>query len=302
MRIISLLPSATELLSVLGLERSLVAVSHECDTPVSVIGLPHATSSRIPEGLPQRAINELVADAVRAQEPLYRVDAHLIRSLAPDLVVTQGICDVCAVTPETIEASLRGTACRLSATTDVCSLTGTSIEGIFADLRRLGSLTGTASQAEEVIAQARGRLEAVRNASAAADEPIRKVLMLEWIDPAYSPGHWVPEQIEHAGYRSAIGAPGDHSRALSWSEVRAAAPDAIGVICCGYGLADNLRFARDIAQLAEVSQWFDGPIVAFDANRYFSRPTLAVVDGAALLAEAFRGSAVQGEGFVTLRR
>ena len=126
--------------------------------------------------------------------------------------------------------------------------------------------------------------------------------MLEWIDPAYSPGHWVPEQIEHAGFRSAIGSPGDHSRALSWSEVRAAEPDAIGVICCGYGLADNLAFARDIEQAAELASWFDGPIVAFDANRYFSRPTLAVVEGAALLAEAYRDGAGDGEGFAQVRR
>ena len=302
MRIVSLLPSATELLSVLGLERELVAVSHECDTPASVVGLPHATSSRIPAGLSQRQINELVADAVRAAEPLYKVDAGLIRSLEPDLVVTQGICDVCAVTPETIEASLRGTACRLPAGTEICSLAGTSIEGIFSDLRRLGALTGTPGRAEDAITQARSRLEALRCASTSGGDLRRKLMMLEWIDPAYSPGHWVPEQIEHAGFRSAIGSPGDHSRALSWSEVRAAEPDAIGVICCGYGLTDNLGFARDVGQVAELASWFDGPIVAFDANRYFSRPTLAVVEGAALLAEAFRGGAGDGEGFAQLRR
>ena len=143
MKIVSLLPSATELLGVLGLEDSLVAISHECDTPKSVLHLPHATGSRIPSGLSQSEINTLVAESVAKGDPLYTVNAALIRELKPDLVVTQGLCDVCAVTPDTIETSLRGISCTLSATTQVISLNGMSIDGIFDDLHRLAQATNT---------------------------------------------------------------------------------------------------------------------------------------------------------------
>ena len=295
MRIVSLLPSATELLGVLGLEDSLVAISHECDTPASVLHLPHATRSRIPEGLSQSEINALVAQSIQDEEPLYAVDAGLIRDLAPDLVVTQGLCDVCAVTPDTIEASLRGIACTLPASTRVLSLNGMSVDGIFADLQALASATNTQQAASTAIADSRAQLASIATAAAP-----RRVLLLEWVDPAYSPGHWVPEQVEAAGCISVIGAPGDHSRALPWSEIEAASPEAIGVICCGYGLDENVSFAQMIAEKPEVQRWLDGPIVAFDANRFFSRPTLAIVEGARRLHEAFVLGSKTGDGFRTL--
>jgi len=292
MRIVSLLPSATELVGVLGLHEHLVAISHECDTPREVLHLPKATGSRIPEGLSQSAINALVAESIAQEEPLYTVDAALIRDLQPDLVITQGLCDVCAVTPETIETSLRGISCTLPATTQVMALGGMSIEGIFDDLRRIGADTETQQQAAAAIHSSRQRLNQLRQVTSP-----KRVLLLEWVDPAYSAGHWVPEQIEAAGLCSAMGAPGDHSRALPWSEVEASEPDAIGVICCGYGLEDNVRFAQEIAQRTEINTWFNGPIVAFDANRFFSRPTLAVIDGAVRLQQAFVDEHATGDGF-----
>lgn len=293
MKIVSLLPSATELLGVLGLADSLVAISHECDTPQSVLHLPHATGSRIPEGLSQAKINALVAESMAKGEPLYTVNAALIRELQPDLVVTQGICDVCAVTPDTIETSLRGIACTLPASTRIISLNGMSIQGIFDDLKTLGDATDTATEAAAAIASARAQLTAL-----SAQGSGRRLALLEWIDPAYSPGHWVPEQIEAVGFLSVLGRPGDHSRALHWSEVREAAPDAIGVICCGFGLEDNLGFARTASLDDNALGWFDGPIVAFDANRFFSRPTLAVVDGAKRLHQAFGEGRSSGDGFL----
>ena len=292
MRIVSLLPSATELLGALGLQDQLVAISHECDTPSSVLHLPHATGSRIPSGLEQAEINRLVAEAVAANEPLYSVNAALIRDLAPDLVVTQGICDVCAVTPDTIETSLRGIACTLPATTRVISLNGMSIEGIFSDLRTLGEATNTMATAELKIADATQTLHGLKQGSKGPN-----ILLLEWVDPAYSPGHWVPEQIQAAGCQSSIGNPGDHSRALPWQEIEAANPDAIGVISCGYGLDENIRFAKVVRDKPEVQSWFQGPIVAFDANKFFSRPTLAVVEGARRIHEAFVQEATTGDGF-----
>jgi len=292
MRIVSLLPSATELVGALGLHEHLVAISHECDTPQSVLHLPKATGSRIPDGLSQKEINTLVAESIADGQPLYTVDAALIRDLKPDLVLTQGLCDVCAVTPETIETSLRGVSCTLPATTTVMSLNGMSIEGIFDDLRSLASVTNRQQHAEDAISTARRRLKDL-----GTDEPTRKLLLLEWVDPAYSPGHWVPEQIAAAGCMSAIGAPGDHSRALHWHEIQDSAPDAIGVISCGYDLEDNIRFAEQLRELPELTSWFTGPVVAFDANRFFSRPTLAVVEGAIRLHEAFIDGQPTGDGF-----
>ena len=170
-----------------------------------------------------------------------------------------------------------------------------SIEGIFADLRTLAEATNTQTVAEAAIARATAQLSALSNTP---ESP--SILLLEWVDPAYSPGHWVPEQIQAAGCRSSIGNPGDHSRALPWSEIEAANPDAIGVISCGYGLEQNIQFANTVRQRPEVRSWFDGPIVAFDANKFFSRPTLAVVEGAQRIHEAFVLNVLSGEGFKRL--
>ncbi len=292
MKIVSLLPSATELLGVLGLEDSLVAISHECDTPKSVLHLPHATGSRIPAGLSQSEINAMVAESMAKGEPLYTVNAALIRDLKPDLVVTQGLCDVCAVTPDTIETSLRGISCTLPASTKVISLNGMSIQGILDDLQTLADATGTQTKAASAIQSARADL-----ASFPSPPSVQRLALLEWMDPAYSPGHWVPEQIEAAGFESVLGRPGDHSRAMHWSEVKDAAPDGIGVICCGFGLEENAGFADSAILDENALGWFDGPIVAFDANRFFSRPTLAVVDGAKRLQQAFGAGQNSGDGF-----
>ena len=151
---------------------------------------------------------------------------------------------------------------------DVCA-------GIFDDLQTLANATDTRERANAAIAAARTELASLPT------PPTRKRLaLLEWVDPAYSPGHWVPEQIEAAGFESVLGGPGDHSRAMHWSEVMEAKPDAVGIICCGFGLEDNAGFAETVRSSDAALGGFDGPIVAFDANRFFSRPTLSVVDGA----------------------
>jgi len=234
----------------------------------------------------------MVAESIAKDEALYTVNAALIRELEPDFVVTQGICDVCAVTPDTIETSLRGISCTLDASTQIISLTGTSIQGIFDDLRTLADATGTNAKAVSAIKAARADLAAF-----SAPTSVKRLALLEWVDPAYSPGHWVPEQIEAIGFESVLGKPGDHSRAIHWSEVKDAKPDAVGIICCGFGLEDNAGFAKDALLDKDALGWFDGPIVAFDANRFFSRPTLAVVEGAKRLHEAFEIGRSSGDGF-----
>jgi iron complex transport system substrate-binding protein len=292
MRIVSLLPSATEMVWELGIEDRLVAISHECDVPDSVQHLPRITGSILPPGLGQAEINTRVAEAVAQGEPLYTVNGALLRELEPDLVLTQGLCDVCAVTPETIEASLRGVSCTLPESTTLLSLEGTRFKEILDDLVTIAAHTGREEVAAQRIAQARARWTGI----AAPNSP-KRVLLLEWVEPPYSPGHWVPEQIHAAGLQSAIGSPGDHSRPLPWEEIREAAPEGIGVISCGFGLEENLVWARKLADQPALKSWFTGPVVAFDANRSFSRPTLRIVDGAEQLHRAFEKGEQEGPGF-----
>jgi iron complex transport system substrate-binding protein len=296
MKIVSLLPSATELAGELGIEDMLCAISHECDTPSSVMGLPRITGSNIPHGLSQKEINDCVAEMVSAGRSLYTVDGVLLDAIGPDLVLTQGLCDVCAVSPNTIEASLRGVQCRLSSDTQIISFNGASLDGIREDLFTLAEAVERVESAERIWTGYKARWDALTKGHAS-----KRVLLLEWIDPAYSPGHWVPEQIEAAGLVSAYGTPGDHSRPMHMDDIREARPDAVGVICCGFGLDDNIRFARQMAIRLTDELGFTGEVAAFDANRCFSRPTLSVVDGAEVLHQTFvRGEAVVGKSaFIT---
>ena len=282
-RIASVLPSATELIAELGFIESLVAVSHECDWPSGVAELPHVTSAAMPHGLSPAEIDRWITDRLAAGQSLYSVDAQQLTALQPDLIVTQGICDVCAVTPDHIEVSLRGQQCQLPSSTQILSLGGTSFAGVCEDVERLASALETS--AAELLSDARRRW-----ASIAAPSKRPRVLLLEWVEPAFSAGHWVPEQLHAAGCESAIGGPGEHSRRLSKAEILAADPDFIGVICCGFGLAENLSHASwlfEDAELSELSAVREGKVWCFDANSYFSRPTLRIVDGAHLLHQAF---------------
>ena len=297
MKIVSLLPSATELAGELGLTDMLCAISHECDTPEAALGLPHATGSIIPHGLSQKEINDCVAAAVQAGQSLYTVDGALLDSIRPDLILTQGLCAVCAVTPTTIEASLRGVQCSLPAGTTIISFNGESLEGIRNDFFSLADAVGRVPDAERIWADYKRRWDAIADAASP-----KRVLLLEWVDPPYSPGHWVPEQIEAAGLVSAHGTPGCHSGPMHMDDIRAARPDAIGIICFGFSLADNQRFGETIADRLADEIGFTGEVVAFDANRCFSRPTFSVVEGAEVLHEAFvRGREVAGRS-VFIRR
>ena len=284
LKIVSLLPSTTELACSLGLEANLVAVSHECDYPSSISHLERITSSIIPPGLSQLEIDQFVSTAMRAGKSLYAVDAEKLVALDPDIVLTQGLCDVCAVTPETMEASLRGVRCTLSASCQVLSMNGTSLEGICTDIRRLADLTDRQEQAEQLIAAALTRWNNVKSADSQ-----RRLLLLEWIDPFFSAGHWVPQQASMAGCLSVIGSENDHSRRLTRAEVAAANPDHIAVVCCGFNLDQNIEFAQRLYQmpeLQEVSAVQKQRVWAFDANAYFSRPTLRIVRGSELIFSA----------------
>ena len=292
MRIASLLPSTTELACALGLEDQLVGVSHECDFPASVKTLPHLTSSIIPHGLSQREIDNFVREAVQQGRSLYNVDIELLLSLDPDVILTQGLCDVCAVTPTTIEASLRGVQCTLPASCTVVTTTGTGMEGIFDDLRVIAKATNRSDVAEQLIGDSKIKLQQLNKLPAGTS-----ILGLEWVDPFFSAGHWVPEQIEAIGATSAIGSPMDHSRTLSVEEIVESDPDIIIVLCCGFGLTENLKFAKKLYSMDGIKSLRavqNERVWAIDANSFCSRPTIRVADGSVHMSDGLQNGNING--------
>ncbi|WP_188968112.1 cobalamin-binding protein [Deinococcus aerolatus] len=281
-RIISLLPSATDLLFDLGLGERLAGVSHSCDHP-GAAGRPVLTRSVVDASAPQAEIDRAVSEAVRAGQALYSVDGELLDAIAPDLVVTQGVCEVCAVTPGTIEAAVRYLPGCLPAA-HVLSLEGRSMAGILDDLRALAKAAGVTEVGEELAEASQARWDAVQTVQTAP-----RVLTLEWVDPPFYGGHWVPEQVEKAGGVNVLGAAGTDSGRTGWEDIAALDPDVIVVMCCGYGLQQNAEFAHGLLARTNLRAVRDGQVWAVDANAHFSRPALGVFRGAEVLAELLRG-------------
>lgn len=287
-RIASLLPSATDLLFDLGLGESVVAVSHSCDHP-GAAGRLVLTRSIVDSAAPQAEIDRAVSEAVQEGRALYQVDGELLDHLNLDLVVTQGVCEVCAVTPGTIETALRYLPGCLPAAR-VLSLEGRTLAGILEDLRALARAAGVGERGNALAMQAQARWEAVRPVPHAP-----RVLTLEWVAPPFYGGHWVPEQVECAGGVNVLGAAGTDSGRTSWEQVMALDPDVIVVMCCGYGLSENVAFARTLLDRTELRAVREGQVWAVDANAHFNRPALGVVRGAEVLAALLRGEASEGE-------
>jgi iron complex transport system substrate-binding protein len=282
-RIASLLPSATEIVCALGLADSLVAVTHECDFPPEVTEKPKVTASRVShEQMSSREIDHHVRSQLDGHGSIYDLDEKLLRELKPDLILTQELCDVCAVSYKTVESAAR----MFETDVRVVSLEPNTTQDIFANIRTIGELTGRLSKAEELIAELAVRLDAL--ALLVADVEHRpRTLMLEWLEPPFAPGHWVPEQVALAGGDASFGRAGEASRQTTPEEIQAYAPEKIVLIPCGYYKADILR-ALETAQLPD--GWNDLPAVregevwATDASAYFSRPGPRVVRGAEILA------------------
>lgn len=287
-RIASLLPSATDLLFDLGLGESVVAVSHSCDHP-GAAARPVLTRAIVDPSAPQADIDRAVSQAVREGRALYQVDGELLDRLNPDLVVTQGVCEVCAVTPGTIETAVRYLpGCLPDAR--VLSLEGRSVAGILDDLRSLARAAGVGERGDALAAQGQARWEAIQPVPHAP-----RVLTLEWVDPPFYGGHWVPEQVARAGGVNVLGAAGTDSGRASWEQVTALDPGVIVVMCCGYGLAENVAFARSLLERTELRAVREGQVWAVNAGALFSRPALGVVRGAEVLAALLRGEACEGE-------
>lgn len=275
-RIVSFLPAGTEIAHALGAGDMLVGRSHECDYPEVVKSLPVVSRPALRlEGLTQDAIDAAVADRLRSGESLYEVDEILLRELAPDVVITQDLCQVCAPSGNELTRALK----ELPTQPEVLWLTPQNLAEIETNIIDVGAATGRRDVAEALVAQNRKRMSLV--ADRVAGVPRRRVAFLEWTDPYFCAGHWVPEMIEIAGGADPLGKPGADSQRMTWEEVIAAQPEIVIVAPCGYGLAEATKLARTLARL-------DGATVfAVDANAYFARPGPRVAEGVELLAHLF---------------
>jgi len=284
MKIVSLLPAATEILCDMGLAEYISAVSHECDYPSAVKNKIKITSSIIPNNTDQNAIDKLVKEAVKNNIPLYAVDNEQLNTINPDLIITQGLCDVCSISEDKIQATLKNNLCTLSSSTEVISLNGITFEEICSDILAIGKAVKKEEIAKKTIK------EAILTKYKITKEKNRgSLLLLEWIDPYFSAGHWIPEQIEMAGFISSIGKKGEKSKQISAEEIIKKNPDYIGLICCGYNLEENILFSQKIYQderINHLSAIKEERVFAFDSNSYFSRPSLRILEGVKQLKKA----------------
>lgn len=284
MRIVSLLPSATEIVCQLGLEEQLVGVTHECDRPPNVRRLPKVTRTLIPAEASSRDIDLLVRERLRTERALYTLDMPVFAALRPDLIVTQALCDVCAVA----ESEVRAAACALPGEPRVVNLEPRSLADVWECLRLVGSAVGCEKRAEHEVAVLEARVAAVAERSDRVSVRPR-VVLLEWIDPPFSSGHWSPELVHLSGGREVVSEAGERSRTMDWQEVVAAQPEVMVVACCGF---DVTRTMADLPILSGYPGWNELPCVrsgrvfVVDGSAYFSRPGPRLVDSLEILAHA----------------
>lgn len=276
MRIVSLLPSTTEILFALGAGEQVVGVTFECDTPAEARERTIVSTTAIPEGLSASDIDAFVSRAMAAGEDLYHLDAGALGGLDADLVVTQDLCAVCAVDVSVVDDALAYLGCRA----EVLTIDPHTLEEVLGSITTLGSATGTAARAAAVVAALRDRLYAVESAVRAAPRP--RALVLEWTDPAFSPGHWVPEMVTRAGGVNALGNAGEKSVRVTWEAVRGSAPEVIVCAPCGYDLDGSTALAQKAIESGELPHGI--PVWAVDANASFARPGPRLVDGVEALA------------------
>ncbi len=282
MRVCSLLPSATEIVFALGLEHTLVGVTHECDYPPAAARLPAVTRTNIPAGLSSHDIDATVASTLGTTGSLYELNVARLAQLQPDVILSQRLCEVCAVSAGRVEDAIAS----LPSHPQVVNLEPHSLDDILETIRTVGRLFGCDAQAEVVVNGLRGRLDAV--ASRTRGLPSRpRVLCLEWVDPPYCGGHWMPELVALAGGRDDLARPGQPSRRIAWRDVLEFAPEVIVLTCCGFSLerceaeADLLRRYEGFADLSAARH---GRVFATDGSAYFSRPGPRIVDSLEILA------------------
>ena len=290
MRIVSLLPSATEIVFALGLGDELVGVIHECDFPPEVAAIPQVTrSTNDLAGRSSREIDRLVGDAVHGGSSLYALDEDALAAADPDLILTQELCAVCAVSYREVNDVARA----IDADITVVSLEPTSVEGVLNSISTVGAMTDAEDAAVDVVGELRERLRKLETRLARRRErgqPPVRVVGLEWLDPPFALGHWVPEQVRRAGGWDLLGREGEASVRTSWDAVREVDPEMLVLMPCGFHLAETVteweRTPRPTGW-AELEAVRRGQVFAVDGSAYFSRPGPRVIDGIGLLAEIF---------------
>jgi iron complex transport system substrate-binding protein len=282
-RIVSFLPSATEMIYALGLQDRLVGVTHECDFPKAAQEKPVVVNSILPvETMSQNDIDVAVSARLRDGESLYRVDEALMRELAPDLIVTQDLCQVCAPSGNEVTKVLE----TLEPKPEILFLTPRTLGGIFDNIKTLGAATGVAPKADALILSLRSRLDSVtRRARVAQTRP--RVFCMEWLDPVYCSGHWVPQMVRIAGGKEPLGRDGSESVRIAWTDVIDCAPEIVVVMPCGFHLEESAKAAETLFARpgwSEIPAVRSGRVYAADASSYFARPGPRVVEGTELLA------------------
>ena len=283
MKICSLLPSATEVIALLGLSDELVGISHECDYPPSIKHVPVMVEPMIPShGLASDDIDRQVRQLVASGQRLYRLNNHLLREAQPDLILSQDLCHVCAVTPDQLHDAL----CSMSRQPTVLTLNPSTIHDVIDDVVRIGDAAGRSAEGRRLATQLHNRLEAIRTRVQDISHRPR-VVCIEWLSPLYVAGHWVPEMVQLAGGQDVLAQPGSPSRVVTWDEIMAAAPDVLIVMPCGFSVE---RTHTELSQLLQQpDQWRLSQNLAqrtflVDASSYFSRPGPRLIDGIELLA------------------
>jgi iron complex transport system substrate-binding protein len=280
MRIVSLLPSTTEILFAIGAGDDVVGVTFECDHPPEARGRRIVSTSALPEGLDSAGIDAFVTAAMHAGEDLYHLDEGALSGLDADLVVTQDLCAVCAVDVAVVDDALAHLGC----TAEVLTIDPHDLDEVLASIALLGAATGHQAEAEELLSSLGARLEALREQVAARPGGAApRVLLLEWTDPPFAPGHWVPEMITMAGGVPTIGHAGAKSVRVTWDQALAVPPDVVVCAPCGFDLSGSTALAQDLVSSGVLPD--HTPVWAVDANASFARPGPRLVDGVETLAQ-----------------
>jgi iron complex transport system substrate-binding protein len=280
-RIVSLLPSTTEILFAIGAGDGVVGVTFECDYPEEARTRRIVSTSAMPDGLDPAAIDAFVVEAMARGDDLYHLDEGALAGLDADLVVTQDLCAVCAVDVSVVDDALAHLGC----TAEVLTIDPYTLDEVLASIVTLGRATGHEDEAERLVAAQRQRLDAVRRETAGRPRP--RVMFLEWTDPPFAPGHWIPEMVEAAGGEPVLATAGEKSRRITWEAVHAAEPQVMIVAPCGFDRVGSQRLADDL--VASGALPVGVPVYAVDANASWARPGTRLVDGVEELAAILAG-------------
>jgi iron complex transport system substrate-binding protein len=279
MRIVSLVPAGTDIVRALGLDAALVGISHECDAPGAIAAARLTRGMVATDSMRSAEIDAAVAERAASGAPMYQLDIERLLALAPDLVISQSLCDVCALPAHAVERVLADAAPHVP----LLSLDGRSVQGMLQSIEAIGECTDRVTSARAVIAALRERLERVANAVRGLER--ERVVSLEWLDPPYACGHWIPEMIERAGGVDPLGKPGTPSVRVQWTDIERARPRTVIAMPCGYDLA---RAKADVACMSVREEWRqaigDARVVAAAGGAYFTRPGPQLVTGIEVLA------------------